>query len=251
MVHAHLEHQDLGIGGSAQHRERHADQVVVIALGRPDAVALGEHRGKYVLGRCLADRTGNANDQTAKLQAIRMRQEQQKLLGIIRQQDGAALVLCQRNQLRVGLVRHHDGAGTRLDSTGSKVIAIDFFTREGDKDRPLLDLTRVDNAPAANTIGSFRHGSGPCCGREVVDGDLYHCCSPVNLIMLSAYCIPVPRIRGAGHVNTPQIGQWTTPKIVTPYFVRGIPSTSSALAMMDWNGTAAASEPLGVPSSVM
>ena len=42
-----------------------------------------------------------------------------------------------------------------------------------------------------------------------------------------------------------------TLKIVTPYFVRGIPSTSSALAIMDWNGTAAASEPLGVPSSVI
>ena len=180
-----------------------------------------------------------------------MRQTQQKLLGIVGQQDGTTLVLRQRDQLGVGLARHHNRTGTRPDSTGSEVIAIDFFAREGDKDRPLLDLTRVDNAPAANTIDSFRHGSGPCCGHEVVDGDLYHCCSPVNLIMLSAYCIPVPRIRGAGHVNTPQIEQWTTPKIVTPYFVRGIPSTSSALAMMDWNGTAAASEPLGVPSSVI
>ena len=69
--------------------------------------------------------------------------------------------------------------------------------------------------------------------------------------MLSAYCIPVPCARGAGHVNTLQIKRQTTLKIVTPYFVRGIPSTSSALAIMDWNGTAAASEPLGVPSSVM
>lgn len=69
--------------------------------------------------------------------------------------------------------------------------------------------------------------------------------------MLSAYCIPVPCARGAGHVNTLQNKGQATLKIVTPYFVRGIPSTSSALAIMDWNGTAAASEPLGVPSSVI
>ena len=251
MVHAHLEHQDLGIGRSGKHRERHADQVIEIALGGPDTIALGEHGGEHVLGRRLADGTGNANDQAAKLQAIRVRQTQQKLLGIIGQQDGAPLVLRQRDQLGLGLTRHHDGAGTRLDGTGSKIIAVDVFTGKGDENRPFLDLARVDNAPAAYPIGFSRHGSGPCCGREVVDGDLYHCSSPVNLIMLSAYCIPVPCARGAGHVNTLQIKWQTTLKIVTPYFVCGIPSTSSALAIMDWNGTAAASEPLGVPSSVI
>ena len=131
-----------------------------------------------------------------------MRQTQQKLLGIIGQQDGASFVLRQRDQLGLGLTRHHDGAGTRLDGTGSKIIAVDVFTGKGDENRPFLDLTRVDNAPAAYPIGFSRHGSGPCCGREVVDGDLYHCSSPVNLIMLSAYCIPAPHMRGAGHVNT-------------------------------------------------
>ena len=202
MVHAHLEHQNLGIGRSGKHRERHADQVIEIALGGPDTIALGEHGGEHVLGRRLADGTGNANDQAAKLQAIRVRQTQQKLLGIIGQQDGTALVLCQRDQLGLGLTRHHDGAGTRLDGTGSKIIAVDVFTGKGDENRPFLDLARVDNAPAAYPIGFSRHGSGPCCGREVVDGDLYHCSSPVNLIMLSAYCIPAPHMRGAGHVNT-------------------------------------------------
>ena len=85
MVHAHLEHQDLGIGRSGKHRERHADQVIEIALGGPDTIAFGEHGGEHVLGRRLADGTGNANDQAAKLQAIRVRQTQQKLLGIIGQ----------------------------------------------------------------------------------------------------------------------------------------------------------------------
>ena len=117
-------------------------------------------------------------------------------------QDGAALLMGQRKQLGIGLARHHYGAGTRLDGTGSKVVAVDLFTREGDEYRALLNLARVDNATAAYPIDFSRHGSGPCCGREVVDGDLYHCSSPVNLIMLSAYCIPAPHMRGAGHVNT-------------------------------------------------
>lgn len=77
-----------------------------------------------------------------------MRQTQQKLLGIIGQQDGTALVLRQRDQLGLGLTRHHDGAGTRLDGTGSKIIAVDVFTGKGDENRPFLDLARVDNAPA-------------------------------------------------------------------------------------------------------
>ena len=132
-----------------------------------------------------------------------MSQAQQKLLGVIGMQDGAALLMGQRKQLGIGLARHHYGAGTRLDGTGSKVVAVDLFTREGDEYRALLNLARVDNATAAYPIGFSRHGSGPCCGREIVDGDLYHCSSPVNLIMLSAYCIPAPPTRGAGRVNNP------------------------------------------------
>ena len=95
MVHAHLEHQDLGIGRSGKHRERHADQVVEIALRGPDAITLGEHGGEHVLGRRLANRTGNADDQAAKLQAIYVRQAQQELNGVVGQQDGASLVLRQ------------------------------------------------------------------------------------------------------------------------------------------------------------
>ena len=93
MVHTHLEHQDLSISRSREHREWHADQIVEIAFGSPDAIALGKHRGEHILGRGLADRAGNTNDQTAKLRAIGMCQAQQKFLGIIRQQDGAAFVL--------------------------------------------------------------------------------------------------------------------------------------------------------------
>ena len=252
MVHAHLEHQDLGIGRSGKHRERHADQVIEIALGGPDTIALGEHSGENVLGRRLADGTGNANDQAAKLQAIRVRQTQQKLLGIIGQQDGTALVLRQRDQLGLGLTRHHDGAGTRLDGTGSKIIAVDVFTGKGDENRPFLDLARVDNAPAAYPIDFSRHGSGPCCGREVVDGDLYHCSSPVNLNNAIGVLYPSAAHAWCRACEHPSYGTTNhAPKIVTPYFVCGIPSTSSALAIMDWNGTAAASEPLGVPSSVI
>ena len=36
-------------------------------LGGPDTIALGEYSGEHVLGRRLADGTGNANDQAAKL----------------------------------------------------------------------------------------------------------------------------------------------------------------------------------------
>ena len=202
MVHAHLEHQNLSIGRGGKNRERHADQVVVVALCGPDAVALGEHRSEHVLGRRLADRPGNTNHQAAELQTIGMSQAQQKLLGVIGMQDGAIRLLGQRKQLGIGLARHHDSTGARLDGAGSKVVAVDLFTWEGDEYRALLNLARVDNATAAYPIGFSRHGSGPCCGREVVDGDLYHCSSPIYLIMLPAYCIPAPPMRGAGRVNT-------------------------------------------------
>ena len=83
MVHTHLENQHLGVGRSGQNRERHTDQIVEITLGGPNAIALGKHCRKDILGRRLTDRAGNANHEAAKLRAIGMCQAQQKFLGII------------------------------------------------------------------------------------------------------------------------------------------------------------------------
>ncbi len=169
MVHAHLEHPTSVSAGAESTVSGMPIRLLKLPLVAPDTIALGEHGGESTsLVVVLPMETGNTNDQAAKLRAIRVRQTQQKLLGIIGQQDGAPLSCASETSSASGSRVITTAPGTRLDGTGSKIIAVDVFTGKGDENRPFLDLARVDNAPAAYPIGFSRHGSGPCCGARLL-----------------------------------------------------------------------------------
>ena len=74
MVHADLDHREIGVGGHPRQRQRHAPVVVVARLGGMDAALAGQHRAQHLLGRGLADRAGDA-DHLARVRARPARAE--------------------------------------------------------------------------------------------------------------------------------------------------------------------------------
>ena len=66
MARRHLQDQEVGVGGRAQHRPRMAE-LVVERPGRGDHLAQRrQHRGQQVLGRGLARRSGDPDDASAR-----------------------------------------------------------------------------------------------------------------------------------------------------------------------------------------
>ena len=69
--HGKLADEHLGGRRQGEHRERHADLVVVVAAGGHDACHRRQQGGKDVLGRGLADATGDGHDGGARSGAAR------------------------------------------------------------------------------------------------------------------------------------------------------------------------------------
>ena len=146
MVHPHLENEHLGVGRCRENRHGQADEVVVVRLGRIDAVTGGEERAEHVLGRRLADGAGDTDHARGERGAVVVRKAEQKLGGVIGDEDrGVGGVGCLDQLLR-GLARHDDRSRTRFDRLRGEIVAVHALAGKRDEDRIPLDLARVDDA---------------------------------------------------------------------------------------------------------
>ena len=65
VIHADLDHREIGVGGHPGKGQRHAPVVVVAGFGGMDPALTGEGHTQHFLGRCLADRPGDPDDPRA------------------------------------------------------------------------------------------------------------------------------------------------------------------------------------------
>ena len=120
-AHAHLDDADLGVGLEPAERERHAELVVVVPLGRDRAPVGRAERGEDVLRRRLAGRAGDADDARPRAVAhLAARSSASAACGSL------------------GHERRGGAAGERVrDEVGAR-------RRRGDEEVALLDPPRVD-----------------------------------------------------------------------------------------------------------
>ena len=146
MVHAHLHHEHLCVGGSLEQRDGHANEVVVVAGRGVDLEAGGEGCLEHILGGGLAHRPRHAHDAPILPRAPPRGEAQHELAGVVgvgAKYRGAGLGgLGEQGLAR--LAREHDGRRARLERLGHEVVAVDALAAEGDEEPVSGDLPRVD-----------------------------------------------------------------------------------------------------------
>ncbi|VBA39951.1 hypothetical protein LAUMK191_03210 [Mycobacterium attenuatum] len=189
MTGRHLQNQVVGVAAGAQHGPG-MTQLVVEGSGRGDHLTQRfEHRGHQILGRGLARRAGDPDDDQSAGHQLRGHR-----LGQFRQrgQDGRArsvgVVLehpGQRALVRAPLRRHHDGRDTdrprgqhrrrpRRHCRRRMVMPVGTRARQGQKQSPRADRSRIelDGAGDAALRGIPRRDVGQGAADDV--GDLGH-----------------------------------------------------------------------------
>ena len=143
----HLDHRRAVLAAQFQQRQRHADVVVEVALGRQHRSARGHHRGEQLLRRGLAVAAGHANDGQVEIRAP------------------AGSELLQADQ-RVG---HHDLRDRRVDAArhqrtdralagglGDEVVRVEALAPQGREEITGLHRARIADDPCVDGIAALQ-----------------------------------------------------------------------------------------------
>ena len=161
MIHAHLDDGVLGVFGQAEQGVRHADVVVLVALGLQRLAEGGQHSAAKFLRRRLADTAGDADH---------LRAEQHTVVGghadhrprAVGHDDGAVGGDAVNRVVRDDIFR------TVFVRTGGKIVSIDTLAGEADKDAARFDHAAVGhNRMDGDRLGQRQPGQ-QFIGRNVL-----------------------------------------------------------------------------------
>jgi len=164
MVHAHLDDKRLCIVRGGEERERHADQVVEVALGLVHPVTGREHRCAHVLRRGLAHRSRDtADDPLGMPLAPGASKPEHELLRIVvlGAQDGAPAGAGKFQGLGRRVLRHDRAGSACLERLRDVGIAVHPLAFEGDEERPCRSLARIYDAALDRVVRASRDEVSP------------------------------------------------------------------------------------------
>ena len=164
VVQTELADDDLGVLRGGEQRERHADEIVEVAGGGVGAAHGAEAGAQHVLRGGLAHGARDAHDEPLGVAAALLggeRQQERLAVVVLGAQDGGAGGGAGRKRVGGHLGRGHHGGGAGLRGGGKVGVAVDLLAGEGDEDRPLRGLARVDHGVAGNVPGALVDELGP------------------------------------------------------------------------------------------
>jgi len=144
-AHAHFHDDRLGVVGSEQ-RVGHAELVVLIGLGGHHAHARRQNVAHEVLGRRLARRAGEGDDEPFLHEAPFLGDARQRARAIVHEQYGRARVVGGANGSFARVVRREHGSRPVGDGGRHEVVAVNA-----------LPFERHVQAPRRNGAGIPRH----------------------------------------------------------------------------------------------
>jgi len=159
VVHAHLQHRDLGVARDGHDGHGQADVVVVVGQRLGDAEALLEHAGRHLLGRRLADAAGDADDPDAEQLAV-ARGDVAVGLHSVRHADAGHGVL--------GLLGHERRGRAALQRLAHEAVPVVLLSHDGDEEVARLDFARIRLDAVHEHVFKFRPHEAAAPG-----GDLF------------------------------------------------------------------------------
>ena len=149
-AHRHLQHPGRLVAGRGQDRERQADVGVEAAGGAADGAQRAQRRGAQLLGRGLAVRSGDADDQAAELAARGARHVAHRPPRIVGGDDRDAVA----SGGHAARARHDDAGRARGGGLRREVETVDALARE--REEQLAGRDRAAVVVRAREVGAAR-----------------------------------------------------------------------------------------------